>query len=190
MKDDEKRFLKLMQARCNLEGMRREFPRAIIAAKNSPVSRKRAAYILEKWLGKGWYNYGVSLDTGWMTREGMAVRFEGGRLVTTMLEPTRENFDRVADTWQRFIQHVSTWEMMKTREGYALLVSMGEAVVPFVLARLKAERSIDWCFLLMDLTGEAPAYRPREVDGVMRFDVDKFARAWLKWGKAKQLMGG
>jgi hypothetical protein len=29
-------------------------------------------YVLTKWHAKGWYAYGVSLDTGWLTEEGRA----------------------------------------------------------------------------------------------------------------------
>lgn len=32
----------------------------------------RVLYILEKWSGKGWWEYGVSLRCGWMTQDGKA----------------------------------------------------------------------------------------------------------------------
>lgn len=190
MKEDERYFLKLMQARCSLMRLPRESPRVIIADPACPVVERRATRILEKWARKGWYDYGVSLDTGWVTAQGMAVRFEGGKLVTLMLPPTRENFDRVADDWRRRTRHLSTWEQSKMRDGYALLVSMGRDIVPFVLGRLKDEASIDWCFLLCDLTGQAPDYRPRVQGGLATFNVERFARAWLKWGAAQNLTGG
>lgn len=31
------------------------------------IPRKRANYILIKWCDKGWYDYGVSMDLGWIT---------------------------------------------------------------------------------------------------------------------------
>lgn len=31
---------------------------------------KRAWYLLDKWSLKGWYDYGVTLDLGWLTDEG------------------------------------------------------------------------------------------------------------------------
>ncbi len=34
---------------------------------------KRARYLLEKWTRKGYYNYGVSLDMGWLTANGKRV---------------------------------------------------------------------------------------------------------------------
>jgi hypothetical protein len=34
---------------------------------------KRAWYLLEKWSNKGWYEYGVTLDLGWLTPLGKEV---------------------------------------------------------------------------------------------------------------------
>jgi hypothetical protein len=31
---------------------------------------KQNCYFLQKWEGKGWYEYGVSLDLGWLTEAG------------------------------------------------------------------------------------------------------------------------
>lgn len=33
---------------------------------------KRFLFILYKWVGRGWFDYGVSLRTGWLTPEGVA----------------------------------------------------------------------------------------------------------------------
>jgi hypothetical protein len=33
------------------------------------ASPKQAWRTLEKWLSKGWYDYGVNLDLGWKTKE-------------------------------------------------------------------------------------------------------------------------
>jgi hypothetical protein len=38
------------------------------------IPEKRAAYICDKWSGKGWYDYGVSVLAGWLTEEGKAIR--------------------------------------------------------------------------------------------------------------------
>jgi hypothetical protein len=35
-------------------------------------SGKQAWATLEKWTDKGWYEYGVTLDLGWLTPEGIA----------------------------------------------------------------------------------------------------------------------
>ena len=43
----------------------------IINKENFSIHYKRAWYLLEKWSQKGWYDYGVSLDLGWITPEGL-----------------------------------------------------------------------------------------------------------------------
>lgn len=35
------------------------------------IHYKRAWYLLQKWSAKGYYNYGVSLDLGWMEDKGI-----------------------------------------------------------------------------------------------------------------------
>jgi hypothetical protein len=37
------------------------------------IPRNRARYLLDKWTAKGWYEYGVSLDLGWLTPSGRSV---------------------------------------------------------------------------------------------------------------------
>lgn len=34
---------------------------------------KQNCYYLSKWASKNWYDYGVSLDLGWLTEEGKVV---------------------------------------------------------------------------------------------------------------------
>lgn len=34
------------------------------------INHKRAWYLLGKWSGRNWYDYGVSLDLGWLTDAG------------------------------------------------------------------------------------------------------------------------
>lgn len=86
MKDDEKAFLKLvaqlkepdykamalyarLDGKCpQLEDM--FLPRDIINGPGFTMHHKRAWKILEKWADKGWYEYGVSLDMGWLTAKG------------------------------------------------------------------------------------------------------------------------
>ncbi len=45
-------------------------PRLIININPDRINYKRAWKILEKWDDNGWYEYGVSLDLGWITEEG------------------------------------------------------------------------------------------------------------------------
>lgn len=34
------------------------------------IPPKRVVALCEKWANKGWYEYGVSVDTGWLTEAG------------------------------------------------------------------------------------------------------------------------
>lgn len=40
-------------------------PRDIVIALADTIPHKRCWYYLEKWLDKGFYDYGVTLDLGW-----------------------------------------------------------------------------------------------------------------------------
>lgn len=36
------------------------------------IHPKRAEYLLDKWVSKGWFECGVSLRSGWLTEAGLA----------------------------------------------------------------------------------------------------------------------
>lgn len=74
MKPDERAFLLLVYERGKVfkgedwqlrDGL---FPRDLIPY--SGLHYKRAWYLLGKWSAKGWYDYGTTLDSGWLTPEG------------------------------------------------------------------------------------------------------------------------
>jgi hypothetical protein len=74
MKPDEHELLKRLQS----EGLaafghtgRGKFPRAI--GTELGIHPKRVSYLCQKWDGKGWYDYGICDDLGWLTEEGMAI---------------------------------------------------------------------------------------------------------------------
>ena len=67
MKDDERIFLDVIQARTRTGPM--PYPRQI--ADDLGMNAKRASYICEKWACKGWYDYGVNVLAGWLTDLGM-----------------------------------------------------------------------------------------------------------------------
>lgn len=71
MKDDERAFLAECQ-RCAANTPDREPPRDIY--QRMGINWKRACYLLGKWTDKGWYDYGVNVDLGWMTDKGMQVK--------------------------------------------------------------------------------------------------------------------
>lgn len=84
MKDDEKQFLLTIYEESknlvpvNIFGITMTYqpknrPRDIINRPDFPIHHKRAWYLLEKWTDKGWYEFGVTLDLGWLTEKGEAV---------------------------------------------------------------------------------------------------------------------
>lgn len=76
MKPDEREFL-LKLASIQVPhyggGIRlapREFATDVGVEMGIPINR--VVYILKKWSNKDWWNYGVSLRTGWLTKKGLA----------------------------------------------------------------------------------------------------------------------
>lgn len=68
MKEDERAFLLKLSAERprQVDG---PFATDVALALGIPI--KRAEYILKKWTDKDWWDYGVSLRTGWLTEEGL-----------------------------------------------------------------------------------------------------------------------
>lgn len=70
MKDDEKQFLIEVY-----DGLKNNlYPRDVI--NNSNLNYKRAWYLLNKWANRNWYDYGVTLDLGWLTDKGKEIATE------------------------------------------------------------------------------------------------------------------
>ena len=63
-----KQFLIAVYLECSVG---KKSVRDIINESGFPFHHKRAWFLLEKWCGKGWYEYGVTLDLGWLTEEGI-----------------------------------------------------------------------------------------------------------------------
>ena len=59
-KSEEEMFYQLLK-------ITKKKPRELID--ELPINRKRALYILKKWSEQGKYDYGVSLDLGWITEQ-------------------------------------------------------------------------------------------------------------------------
>ncbi len=66
MKDDECCLLTVLRKRTKFGHV---YVRDLVTELG--MNEKRAAYILEKWYDKGWYECGVSIMAGWLTEEGM-----------------------------------------------------------------------------------------------------------------------
>jgi len=63
MKPDEKGLLNAVQAKPRSLSVR-----AVV--QKLGIHEERAAAILIKWVNKGWYEYEVYIDLGWLTEEG------------------------------------------------------------------------------------------------------------------------
>ena len=64
-------------------------PRAWIEAHPDAINYKRAWYLLLKWSGCGWYDYGVCLDLGWFTPEGIVAM---GDLIGEPMDDAQRQF--------------------------------------------------------------------------------------------------
>ena len=51
-------------------------PRALINLLGEFIHHKRCWYLLEKWSRLGFYNYGVSLDLGWLEMDKLPDRYK------------------------------------------------------------------------------------------------------------------
>jgi len=70
-KQDEIYFWNRIITEVGLYGEKGKTPREIINEPGFPINYKRAWYLLEKWTTYNIYEYGVSLDLGWVTPEGI-----------------------------------------------------------------------------------------------------------------------
>lgn len=76
MKQDEKDFLIQYYQRNKGLYIEKTSPRDIINEPGFKMHHKRAWYLLEKWAGKNLYEYGVTLDLGWLTEKGVKLAEE------------------------------------------------------------------------------------------------------------------
>jgi hypothetical protein len=67
MKFDEMKLLTEIQRR--QKNGEHPYVREVVA--DIGMNGKRAAYLCEKWTDKGWYEYGVNVLAGWLTKEGL-----------------------------------------------------------------------------------------------------------------------
>ena len=74
LKPDEIYFWNLIKK--ELTSLNKKTVRDVINEKDFPIHYKRAWYLLEKWSQKDWYDYGVSLDLGWITPEGLDIHLK------------------------------------------------------------------------------------------------------------------
>lgn len=78
MKPDEIKFFIAMVGYGRILGTRNDgIPtRCIMGILSNYIPWKRMDYYLEKWTGLGFYNYGVSLETGWLELDNLPERYK------------------------------------------------------------------------------------------------------------------
>ena len=85
--------------------------------------------------------------------------------------------DKLIDDFARQTEVVSSTSMMLEVPTAAKLIEIGNDVVPALLRFLKREPSVGIMVLLERITGENP------VPANQRGDLDKMAKAWLRWAR-------
>lgn len=80
MKEDEIKFFKTMVKYCrqmrNGKMCGCVMPDYIISILSEFIHYKRCYYLLRKWSGMGFYEYGVCLDMGWLDMDKLPERYE------------------------------------------------------------------------------------------------------------------
>ena len=92
-------------------------------------------------------------------------------------DPDRADFERLADEWEMATLFVSNISPFLEHPAYRQIIGMGEAAVPWLLARLDEGRPAHWFVALFQLTGAKPV--PAESRGRIR----EMTAAWQEWGR-------
>ncbi len=81
IKPDEEMFFFMCKGLCGQQQPDRTLVKDLILTPGFPIHPKRAMMMLEKWTDRGWWEYGVSLWTGWMTDKAYFYAIIGGEIV-------------------------------------------------------------------------------------------------------------
>lgn len=82
MKEDEIKFFKIVTRHCRCSSYINGFNNAKITVRDviniidEFINHKRCWYLLRKWSGLGFYNYGVTLDLGWIELDKLPDRYK------------------------------------------------------------------------------------------------------------------
>ncbi len=93
-------------------------------------------------------------------------------------EEIGEKFAVLASQWTQAVAGMSSTVEMAKHPAYQEIISMGEAVIPFLLADL-SQNPLYWLPALRQITQENP------VPPSQRGKVKQMASAWLNWGREK-----
>lgn len=97
MKDDEKMLLRVLQEQTR-KAQPNTFPDVLKIVDEIEINGKRASYILLKWSKKNWYDYGVNVMFGWLTKQGLEVKLPAEpEIVTAWLQERQDLYDYFTD---------------------------------------------------------------------------------------------
>jgi hypothetical protein len=94
----------------------------------------------------------------------------------TPTESVEDKFHRLAARWLAETAYVSSSTDLVAHPAFQEIVSMGPAVIPFLLRELENGTG-HWHRALRQITGACP------VPPADRGNIDKATEAWLLWGK-------
>ncbi len=94
----------------------------------------------------------------------------------------RTRFAELATQWRRETQWLSSTTAVAMHPAYQSIIGMGTAALPFILENLRDE-SGHWFWALKAISNADP------VPPADRGSVKKMKAAWLRWGRAKGLIG-
>lgn len=91
-------------------------------------------------------------------------------------ETVLERFRRLETKWLAEAGCSSSSTLLRSHPAFLEIISLGDAVVPFMLTDLQ-ERPRLWVWALPQITGTDPV--PAEDRG----NIAKMSAAWLRWGR-------
>jgi hypothetical protein len=96
-------------------------------------------------------------------------------------QPVWQRFAELGATWREERGATSSLTDMVLSPSYQRVISLGRAVVPYILAEL-SRKPDHWFWALTAITGADPV--PPEAAG----DVRAMTKAWIKWGDEEGLV--
>src|SRR5262249_32655624 len=96
---------------------------------------------------------------------------------TPPAETIEGRFRRLEAAWVADTAYLSSTTQIVNHPAFREIISMGRAVVPFMLRDLEAGRAQLWVWALPEITGANP------VPVSARGNIAKMAEAWLRWAR-------
>ena len=92
--------------------------------------------------------------------------------------PTPDNFNRLADLWQKETIFLSNSETAERHPAHREIVSWGPPAVPLILERMRSQGG-HWFTALTAITGDDP------IPPGSRGKIPEMTAAWLEWGRSR-----